>query len=71
MNMSQRPMLDNQMSGVVDDYTGNMLPSLSPTNRRVDMEQFDFGDGNESDDAADGDTDGEEGGNEQIEEIYR
>ena len=75
VNMSQRAMLDNQPSGIVDDFTGAVLPNIAPDSRRVDMNQFDFGEddaeyGSEGDAASD-DTEGEEGGNEQIEEIYR
>ena len=67
VNMSQRPMLDHQNSGLVDDFTGAMLPSITPTSRRVNMDQFDFGEGSDNDsegDVAIDDTDGEEGGNE-------
>ena len=70
-NMSARPMLDGQASQrfdhvMNDDEGGNngsALPSISVSGRRGRLD-FEFGDD------SDNDT-GDEGGNDQIEEIYR
>ena len=61
--MSARPMLLNQGSdsGVIDDFSGNFLPQISPGRRGP--APFDFGDGS--------DTDEGEEANDKVEEIYR
>ena len=49
-------------SGVIDDVSGNFLPSISSPTRRGPV-PFDFGDGS--------DTDEGEETNDKVEEIYR
>ena len=61
--MSSRPMLQQAYdSGVIDDVSGNFLPSISSPTRRGPV-PFDFGDGS--------DTDEGEETNDKVEEIYR